>query len=244
MLIINADDLGRDRGTTDAIFACHERQAITSASAMVFMADSRRAADLARREGLDTGLHLNLTLPLDGPDVPPRVKEGQREVARYLGRGKWPQVVYHPFLRANLVETFQAQVEEYRRLFGQEPAQIDGHSHMHLCVNMVLGRIIPAGLKIRRTFTFGRGEKSPWNRAYRRWLDRRVLRRYKTTDAFFSIEPISDGERLARVVGSALMSDVELMVHPADDRQRAYLTSVLFLELIRDVPRGGYRSLS
>jgi chitin disaccharide deacetylase len=244
MLIINADDLGRDREATDAAFACHGRQAITSASAMVFMADSRRAAERSRRDGLDTGLHLNLTLPLDGPDVPPRVRERQGAVARYLGRGKWPQVVYHPFLRASLVDTFQAQIEEYRRLFGQEPAQIDGHSHMHLCVNMVLGRIIPPGVKIRRTFTFRRGEKSPWNRSYRRWLDRRVLRRHRTTDAFFSIEPISDGPRLRRIVGTALSSDVELMVHPADARQRAYLTSAGFLELIRDVPKGSYRSLT
>jgi predicted glycoside hydrolase/deacetylase ChbG (UPF0249 family) len=244
MLIINADDLGRDREATDAAFACRERQAITSASAMVFMADSRRAAERALRDGLDTGLHLNLTLPLDGPDVPPGVRERQGTVARYLGRAKWPQVVYHPFLRASLVDTFRAQIEEYRRLFGQEPAQIDGHSHMHLCVNMVLGRIIPSGLKIRRTFTFRRGEKSPWNRAYRRWLDRRVLRRYQTTDAFFSIEPISDGLRLRRIVGSALSSDVELMVHPADARQRAYLTSAGFLDLIRDIPKGSYRSLT
>ena len=244
MLIINADDLGRDREATDAAFACHGRQAITSASVMVFMADSRRAAERARRDGLDTGLHLNLTLSLDDPDTPPRVRERQGTVARYLGRGKWPQVVYHPFLRASLVDTFQAQLDEYRRLFGQEPAQIDGHSHMHLSMNMVLGRIIPPGLKIRRTFTFRRGEKSPWNRSYRRWLDRRVLRNYRTTDAFFSVEPISDAPRLERIVGSALSSDVELMVHPADARQRAYLTSAAFLELIRNVPRGSYRSLT
>jgi predicted glycoside hydrolase/deacetylase ChbG (UPF0249 family) len=167
----------------------------------------------------------------------------QLAVARYLGRGKWPQLVYNPFLTAAFVESYRAQVEEYRRLFGKEPTQIDGHSHMHLCLNMVLGRIIPAGSRIRRTFTFSRGEKSPWNRLYRRWLDRQVLRRYRTTDAFYSIEPLSDRSRVARIVASALTSDVELMVHPADPEQRAYLTSSEFLGLIRDIPQGSYRAL-
>lgn len=243
MLIINADDLGRDREATDAALACHRHGTITSASAMVFMADSRRAAEQAAQGGLDTGLHLNLTLPLDGPEVPPRVRESQLAVARYLGRGKWPQVVYNPFLRTRLIDSFGAQVEEYRRLFGQEPAQIDGHSHMHLCMNMIIDRIIPPGLRIRRTFTFRRGEKSPWNRLYRRWLDHRVLRRYRTTDAFFSIEPVSDGGRVARIVRSAFSSHVELMVHPADAGQRAYLMSPEFLDLVRDVPKGSFRDL-
>jgi chitin disaccharide deacetylase len=244
MLIINADDLGRDRETTNAVLACHRHGTISSASAMVFMADSRRAAEQAARGGLDTGLHLNLSLPFDGPDVPSRVRESQLSVSGYLGRGKWPQVVYNPFLRTSLIDAYRDQVEEFRRLFGQEPAQIDGHSHMHLSLNMIIGRIIPPGLRIRRTFTFHRGEKSPWNRLYRRWLDHRVLSRYRTTDSFFSIEPISDRGRVARIVGSALSSNIELMVHPADAGQRAYLMSREFLDLVRDVPKGSFRNLS
>jgi len=243
MLIINADDLGRNAEATDAALECLRYESITSASAMVFMADSRRAAEQATHVGLDTGLHLNLTLPLDGREVPPPVKDRQLAIARYLGRGKWPQVVYNPLLRRSLTDTFRAQVEEYGRLFGQEPTKIDGHSHMHLCMNMVIGRIIPSGSRVRRTFTFRRGEKSPWNRLYRHWLDHWVVRRYRTTDAFFSIEPISDRGRVARIVLSARSSHVELMVHPADAAQRAYMMSREFLDLIRDVPKGSFRTM-
>lgn len=243
MLIINADDLGRDRKCTDEALACFRAGAVTSASVMVFMADSHRAAQRAAQAGLDTGLHLNLTLPLNDSGIPPQIRDRQLAVARFLGRGKWPQVVYNPLLTASFVDTYRAQVEEYRRLFGKEPTQIDGHSHMHLCLNMVLGRIIPPGSRIRRTFTFSRREKSLWNRLYRHWLDRQVLRRYKTTAAFFSIEPLSDLSRVGRIVNSALTSDVELMVHPAYPGQRAFLTSSAFLDLIRDIPKGSYGTL-
>jgi len=62
-LIINADDWGRDLATTDRIRECFEAQAISSASAMVFMADSERAAKIARLGSFDCGLHLNFTTP-------------------------------------------------------------------------------------------------------------------------------------------------------------------------------------
>jgi predicted glycoside hydrolase/deacetylase ChbG (UPF0249 family) len=62
-LIINADDWGRSRETTDRTLECWERGSISSVSAMVFMEDSVRAAALARERGIDTGLHLNFTTP-------------------------------------------------------------------------------------------------------------------------------------------------------------------------------------
>ena len=42
VLIINADDWGRDRRTTQSIHDCVVRKTISSASAMVFMEDSER----------------------------------------------------------------------------------------------------------------------------------------------------------------------------------------------------------
>ena len=47
MLIINADDFGRSVGETNAALECYIAGRITSVSAMVFMADSERAAELA-----------------------------------------------------------------------------------------------------------------------------------------------------------------------------------------------------
>jgi predicted glycoside hydrolase/deacetylase ChbG (UPF0249 family) len=244
MLIINADDFGRDGAATDCTIACHGQKSITSASAMVFMADSRRAADLAASAGLETGLHLNFTLPLDGPDIAPRIKEHHERANRYLCRGKWAQLLYDPFLHNSLEYSFKAQYEEYWRLFGKEPAQIDGHSHMHLCMNMIIGMIIPPGKKIRRSFTFRRGEKNFINRFYRRQIDKWVARHYVCTDSFFSIEPVSDQGRLRKIVQLAYTSDVELMVHPADPDQYGYLMSCEFMKLTRDIPKGNYRLLA
>ena len=47
MLIINADDFGRSVAETNAALQCYTAGRITSVSAMVFMADSERAAELA-----------------------------------------------------------------------------------------------------------------------------------------------------------------------------------------------------
>ena len=61
MLIINADDWGRSLAETDAALECYKAGRITSVSAMVFMGDSERAAELAKENKLDVGLHLNFT---------------------------------------------------------------------------------------------------------------------------------------------------------------------------------------
>ena len=61
MLIINADDWGRSRAETDAALRCYQGGRITSVSAMVFMADSERASELAKENELDMGLHLSFS---------------------------------------------------------------------------------------------------------------------------------------------------------------------------------------
>ena len=59
MLIINADDWGRSVGETDAAFRCYTKSRVTSVSAMVFMADSQRAAELAKENELEVGLWIS-----------------------------------------------------------------------------------------------------------------------------------------------------------------------------------------
>ena len=65
MLIVNADDWGGWKSATDAALACYKAGRINSVSAMVFMEDSERAAELAQADGLDVGLHLNFTTPFE-----------------------------------------------------------------------------------------------------------------------------------------------------------------------------------
>jgi predicted glycoside hydrolase/deacetylase ChbG (UPF0249 family) len=57
---VNADDWGGYPEMTDATLRCFQAGAISSTTAMVYMRDSERAAELARASGIPTGLHLNL----------------------------------------------------------------------------------------------------------------------------------------------------------------------------------------
>src|SRR5579863_4119934 len=94
LLILNADDWGRDQETTDRIYDCVARRTVSSVSAMVFMKDSTRAASIARERTVDTGLHLNFTTPFSGQNAPSRLNEHQRDIAAYLNRRRLNQVVF------------------------------------------------------------------------------------------------------------------------------------------------------
>jgi len=244
MLIINADDLGRNYEATANSIACYQDGLITSASAMVFMADSQRAAELVKAAGLETGLHLNLTLPFDGPGLSSRLVGHHLPLVDYYRRSKWAQILYNPLLRKKLDYVFKAQYDEYHRLLGSEPAKIDGHHHMHLCINMIVDRIIPQGCRVRRNFSFEPHEKDIINRTYRRLIDAWLIRRYCCTDSFFSIEPVHDSQRLERIIRLGCSSNVEIMVHPAKTEEYNYLMSPEYRNLIAAVPKGTYRRLS
>lgn len=243
MLIINADDLGRSVTATDNSLCCYKEGRISSASAMVFMSDSRHAAESATAVGMETGLHLNFDLPFDSPETPPRLLERHSRIVKYFRSGKWSQIIYNPFLKKDFDYVFKAQFEEYCRLFGKEPVKIDGHHHRHLCMNMLIDHVMPPGLRLRRNFSFERGEKGIVNRIYRRLVDKWLVRRYYCTDTFYSIEPIGDDARLAKILSRAHNSAVELMVHPAVTEQHQYLMSAKFQALIMAVPKGNYRML-
>lgn len=243
MLIINADDWGRSAAETDAALACHARGAVTSVSAMMFMSDSERAATLAKENKIDVGLHLNLIESYSGPNIPAAFRGNHERVARFLRRSKYSLLLYHPFLRAAFREIYEAQAAEFLRLYGHPPSHIDGHLHMHLCSNVLLDGILPAGQKVRRSFSFGPGEKSGFNRAYRQFVDRRLARRHRLTDYFFTIPTSLDSERMVRAARLAKTDNVELMTHPFYPAEYAFLLSAGFLDLLRSLPTGSYADL-
>ncbi len=240
MLIINADDWGRSVAETDAAFRCYKASRITSVSAMVFMADSERAAELTQESELDVGLHLNFTEGFAGKSNSGRLSECQSRLARYLRRNKYSQVLYNPFLRKAFSYSYQAQAEEFARLFGKPPSHIDGHHHMHLCANLLLSKLIPVGMKVRRNFSFWPGEKSRFNRAYRALVDRWVARRYRLTDYFFDLTQCIEGKKLDRVAALARSSNVELMTHPILESESEYLMSDQFEAILQRLNVGGY----
>jgi predicted glycoside hydrolase/deacetylase ChbG (UPF0249 family) len=76
-LIINADDWGRDLQTTDCILDCVTCRSVSSVSAMVFMQDSHRAANLALQNNVDAGLHGNLSTAFTGAEVSAELRSGR-----------------------------------------------------------------------------------------------------------------------------------------------------------------------
>lgn len=241
-LIINADDWGRDSETTDRIFDCVRHGTVSSASAMVFMADSQRAAELSLKARVDVGLHLNLTSPFTAPRVPELLLHHQQRVMRFLRGGRFAQIVFHPGLHRSFKYVVAAQLEEFQRLMGSKPARIDGHHHMHLCANVLFADLLPHGIIVRRNFSFQPGEKSAANRLFRKFIDDRLAKRHRMTEYFFSLPPLEPAQRLERIVGLAKRAIVEVETHPVNPDEYKFLIDGRMLNLIGDVSiASGYR---
>jgi len=97
MIIITADDYGKNRHATDSILICLSHKRITTASAMVFMEDSERAARLALHTNLEVGLHLNFTMPFSANKISRSLREHHDRVISYLTKNKLAQVIYNPY---------------------------------------------------------------------------------------------------------------------------------------------------
>lgn len=232
--MINADDWGLNARTTDNCFLCYERGGITSVSAMVFMDDSARASALALGARIPTGLHLNFTKGFDARGLPAALNGHHQHVSSYLLKNRYAFLLYNPVLRNHFDYVYKAQVDEYVRLYGSIPNHIDGHHHMHLCMNLLIDGTIPRGSRVRRNFTFAPGEKSLLNRLYRSVIDTCLTRRYICTDYFFSLEPIAPG-RLRHIMSLSRTANVELMVHPENKREYDYLLSSEYMSMIADM---------
>ena len=224
-LIVNADDWGRDRNTTDRTLDCVRHGSVSSVSAMVFMEDSERAATLSREHTIEAGLHLNLTTPFSTGRCPARLIEYQQQIARHLLRHRLAQVVFHPKLIRAFDYVVKTQLSEFSRLYGVPAARIDGHHHMHLCANMLLQGLLPLNTIVRRSFSFEVGEKSVWNRYYRRLVDRMLARRHRITDYFFSLPPLQPEDRLRRIFSLSREYVIEVETHPVNTDEYQFLTA-------------------
>lgn len=243
MLIINADDWGRSAAETDLTLGCFKQGRITSTSAMVFMKDSERAARLALANRLDVGLHLNFAEQFTADHVPAPLRACQDKLVKFLMGKKYSQLLYNPWLRHEFSYSYQAQVGEFRRLYQAAPSHMDGHHHMHLCGNVLLGRFMPRGTKVRRNFSFWPGEKSKLNRTYRGLVDSWLSRRYRLTDYFFDLLQCMREKKFERVARLARSSSVEIMTHPIVPEETEYLHGTEFGLFVKQLPLGAYGQL-
>lgn len=223
-LIINADDWGRNRETTDRTLDCIRCSAVSSVSAMVFMEDSERAAAIALGHGIDAGLHLNFTSSFSKPGIPARLAAHQSRLSNYLLRNRFAKVMFHPGLTQSFEYVIAAQIDEFARLFGRKPDRFDGHHHMHLCANVLLASLLPAGTIVRRNFSFRSGEKSWMNRSYRAGVDRILSRRHWLTDFLFALPPLVQKGGIYEIFSIARRFVVELETHPINPQEFRYLT--------------------
>lgn len=223
-LIVNADDWGRDKRNTDRTLECIFAGSVSSVSAMVFMEDSERSAEIAKTNAVDTALHLNLTAPFTASGVPTDLAEKQRRLFPYLRRHRLAHLVFHPGLTGSFEYVVKSQLEEYARLYGEAPRRIDGHQHMHLCANVLIAKLLPAGTIVRRNFSFDVGEKGLANRLYRRFVDRKLASRHFLTDYFFSLVPLEPARRLKKICSLAAHTVVEVETHPVNQAEYDFLT--------------------
>lgn len=243
-VIINADDFGRASRFTDASLSCFQADRISSVSAMVFMEDSIRAAEIAKENEIDVGLHLNLDVPFTGEKIDSRLLSSHKSLARFLSYNKYALLVYNPFLIRQFRFVFNAQYQEFKRLYGKEPTHIDGHHHLHLCTNMIVGKVFPRRCKIRRNFTFiVPKERTFFNLFYRQILDLFLCRGHITTDYLFGLPYIIKPNMLERIAEISKTKTIEIMTHPIYEEDFSFLMSNRFSETLGKLRIGTYVDL-
>jgi predicted glycoside hydrolase/deacetylase ChbG (UPF0249 family) len=231
LLIVNADDWGGERRSTAAIHDAFGAGRVTSTTAMVYMEDSRRAAEIAKAESLPVGLHLNLTQPFSAPDVPAPVRERQRRiVTSFVGRGRdghpgtsqarrW---IYDPRIARQVGDALRDQLERFEELYGCPPTHFDGHNYVDTAPNAFLSRALPRGSKMRNSLDRHPLDTGPM--AIARELRQRLRgRRFHSTHYVLHISDLDlpDDPRLAL----AATDSVEVICHPDNPAEMERLMS-------------------
>lgn len=136
-LIINADDLGVNPSRDHGIFECFERGVLTSATMLVNGADADRAAELARRVDLPTGLHFNLT---EGFPLSPQKNVATLLSAEgvFLDRKRMRLALDHGEIDPRQVAwEFRAQMEWFLEHRRERPTHVDSHHNIHVHPHLV-----------------------------------------------------------------------------------------------------------
>jgi chitin disaccharide deacetylase len=130
-LIVTADDLGMTTGVTEGILRSMHDGIVSSTSLMVNMPAAAAAARRAVENGLDVGVHLNLTT--GRPVLPPsHVRSLVGDDGVFHSHRDFIQGVLRWRISMREVEQeFAAQVEGAARM-GVSPTHLNTHHHLHL----------------------------------------------------------------------------------------------------------------
>lgn len=244
LLIVNADDFGAEAATTDAILECFSAGGITSASAMVYMEDSRRAAGLS--DGLPLGLHLNLTQPFDDPGTPRPIRDRQARLVRRFARRRLRRFAYDPWIASAVEHTIADQLAAFEALYGRPPTHVDGHHDVQLSLNVLFARTLPRGSKLRSPHTWQGSRLVPGGitRAFRHRL---VSKLYSSTEYVFELKTdpfrLGDGDP-DEGLALANKATVEVVTHPDRMSQRTLLISDEWGSVLGTRRLGSFRDLA
>lgn len=248
LLIVTADDVGRDAYATDNTLECLRAGRITSASAMVYMKDSDRASILAREARLPAGLHINVSEAFTDPATPPQVRARQARLVRRFGSDRGRQLrrwSYDPLIRADVEACIVDQIERFSELYGAFPSNVDGHQHVHLCPNVFLARSLPSGMRMRRTLDTYPLKRSP-HAVARALRERMIARRFAGTDYFFDIAEVDPRRGCGPAAAGLRLADrasVEVMTHPGFNCERECLMSPEWEQALRGRVLGSFADL-
>jgi predicted glycoside hydrolase/deacetylase ChbG (UPF0249 family) len=254
LLVVNADDWGGFREGTDAIEACFAIGAVSSTTAMVHMADSHRAAELARERERPTGLHLNLTQPYDAAVVPTPVRERQLRLCahfRALHRRRWT-LSLDPRVHRLVADGIRDQLEEFHERYEREPTHVDSHHHVHVCPDVFLSPALCPGTRVRQALSYApgvspRGAKGLAKSLARRAKQELLARRFLTTARFWYAGELSDGDGavpIADAAACAATRAIEIMVHPSFASDLEVLRSEAWRGALCDAPLASYAALT
>jgi predicted glycoside hydrolase/deacetylase ChbG (UPF0249 family) len=236
LLIVNADDFGFSRRVTDAAVQAFQAGAISSATSMVWMRDSERAAQVAREQGLPLGLHLNLTVEFGAAAIPAAVRNRQLKLVEHLGRAGQGGLTQSRAAELALSDAVRDQLDRLEETYG-ELTHVDGHHHVHLRPGVL--EAIPARFPVRPPLStpdaIGRGRSSSSQAVAGRRASRWAF-------AVQHVHPDLGGTDDA-VLALAESDPVEVMTHPADDGELSALVGETWLGLLRAVRTGSYAEL-
>jgi hypothetical protein len=119
-----ADDFGQDRLINDAVLKLFEAKRLSATSVLIdgtHVNSYIQEIQIAHKNGLEVGLHFNLTL-----GFPDSIIHSIKPLYQ------WILLSQLGLINANLVrQTFLSQLSKFESLFGFLPDYIDGHQHVH-----------------------------------------------------------------------------------------------------------------
>jgi len=245
VLIVNADDWGLRPEVTDGIAECWSAGAVTCASAMVHMADSARAFEIAAADGVPLGLHINLTTVFTAASAVPDESLRQRRAVTYFTARGYRRFGFDPLVRRLLDECVADQLDAFLRQRGAGAVHADGHQHIHVCPTVLSTGSIGRVRSLRRAHGFVPESPLP-KRLYRRAINGYVRSRFRSVPfaSLRDLHPTLGGIGLDGLARIARERDVEVMVHPAWEDERAILLSSEWGRFLRGVPTGSHADLS